>query len=78
LATTTLTFELCATFAEKSQDLSGRGGYEDFSMSYPAKDRYYDPTFGDTNWEHEAGRTCFQRTIDPLKYPVNSQVPMPL
>ncbi len=78
LATTTLTFELCANFAEKTQDLAGRGGYDGSTVSYPAKDMYYDPTFGDSNWNHEAGRTCFQRTIDPIKYPVNPPAPKPL
>jgi hypothetical protein len=73
LATTTLTFELCANFSEKSQDLEGRGGYTD--SSYPAKDIYYDPGFGNAKWEHNSGKTCFQRTIDPIKYPVN---PKPL
>jgi hypothetical protein len=73
LATTTLTFELCADFSEKSQDLEGRGGYTE--PSYPAKDIYYDPGFGNAKWEHNSGKTCFQRTIDPIKYPVN---PKPL
>jgi hypothetical protein len=24
----------------------------------------------DENWQHEAGATCFTRTIDPERYPV--------
>lgn len=78
LSTTTLTFELCANFTEKTQDLEGRGGYGNSDMPVPARDMYYDPTFGDSNWNHEAGRTCFQRTIDPIKYPVNPPAPKPL
>lgn len=79
LATTTLTFELCANFAEKTQDLAGRGDSTNgSSVSYPAKDMYYDPTFGDSNWNHEAGVACFQRTIDPIKYPVNPPTPKPV
>jgi hypothetical protein len=74
LATTTLTFELCADFSEKSQDLEGRGGYAE-TPSYSGKDIYYDPVFGNGKWEHNSGKTCFQRTIDPIKYPVN---PKPL
>jgi hypothetical protein len=78
LATTTLTFELCANFSEKTQDLAGRGDYANgSSVSYPAKDMYYDPAFGNANWNHEAGTTCFQRTIDPIKYPVNPPTPRP-
>ena len=79
LATTTLTFELCANFAEKTEDLAGRGDYSNgYSVSYPSKDMYYDPTFGNSNWNHEAGVACFQRTIDPIKYPVNPPAPRPL
>jgi len=75
LATSTLSFELCADFAEKTQDLYGRGEYQ----TYPAKDMYIDPSFGNASWEHEAGRTCFTRTIDPVKYPVNPPInPKPL
>jgi hypothetical protein len=71
---TTLSFELCAMFAKSTQDLEGRGGYlgKGGSISYPAVD-YIDPNFGTDNWKHEAGRTCFIRTIDPLKYPVYSK-----
>lgn len=31
--------------------------------------------FGDT-WQHDAGRVCFDRTIDPLLYPVNPKNPI--
>lgn len=58
-----LAFRLCATFAEE-------GSYNDYGMSrsaiaYPTK------PYGNTqdNWEHGAGRVCFERMIDPDFYP---------
>jgi hypothetical protein len=78
LATTTLTFELCANFAENKRDLAGRGDYNT-SVSYPSKDiYYYDQNFADSNWDYEVGQFCFQRTIDPIKYPVNPPNSKPL
>jgi len=56
-----LNFEICANFAEKIQDAKGRGGY-DTSIPYPAGGI-------DNNWNHDKGRTCFERTIDPQRYP---------
>jgi hypothetical protein len=60
-----LSFDLCATFGEKSFE-SGRypGGMPRpvmYDASVPAR-------FPDS-WEHGAGRTCFERTIDPELYP---------
>ena len=60
-------FELCGTFSLASQDIAGRGAYGNGSsvpMSYPY------PT-GDQNdsWAHPAGRACFERSIDPSRYP---------
>ncbi len=64
-------FELCANFALPIEDNKGRGEYyggyggiaisRDYAVSYPN---------GDENWKHDAGRTCFTRSIDPQKYPV--------
>jgi hypothetical protein len=67
-------FELCATFAlpipkgwqENNYGVKpyplGMGGDSTVSYPYPG---------GGTNesWAHEAGRTCFERTIDPELYP---------
>lgn len=67
-----MSFELCANFALKAEDLSGRGGYYgrgggmigyDTAIPYPA------PGGVNEDWKHEAGRTCFTRTIDPQIYP---------
>lgn len=76
-----LSFELCATFGEKSQDLEGKGefgrgggmmyptvGY-DSSISYPY------PGGSNDVWTHEEGRTCFDRTIDPDIYKPNNPIP---
>lgn len=30
------------------------------------------------NWQHDAGRVCFDRAIDQTLYPVNSQKPVPI
>ncbi|MDD5711010.1 MAG: hypothetical protein PHV43_02850, partial [Candidatus Colwellbacteria bacterium] len=65
-----LSFELCATFAkplpEGWVESYGEGAMpmaveKDMAASYP----YY-PWPGGTNesWQHEAGRACFERTID--------------
>jgi len=76
-----LTFELCATFALpipkgwQEYNYGGRpmpmydmamGGGEDgvTSMMYP-----YPGGGMNESWDHEAGRTCFERTIDPEFYP---------
>jgi len=65
-----LSFELCSTFSLPYQDTQGRGSYGYGGGSY-AMDVAYPSMIGgvDTNWKHEAGRTCFTRTIDPEKYP---------
>ncbi len=54
-----LTFELCADFSTANKDTaSGR-----------METKYFAP-YGSfqQNWGHEAGRTCFSRTIDPELY----------
>jgi hypothetical protein len=54
-ATGNLTFELCATFAVES--IESQAGVRD-------------PYSGESeNWQHEAGEQCFERTIDPERYP---------
>lgn len=65
-------FELCATFTLKHEDLSGKGGY--YQVGDSLTDMYI-PDNMNENWKHEAGRTCFTRTIDPERYPPNKPVP---
>jgi hypothetical protein len=50
-----LTFELCAVFARKSDSKLSQAprGYNGI----------------DENWEHSAGRHCFERTVDPERFP---------
>ena len=50
-------FSFCATFNLASNERS--------SETMPA--RAYGPL--DENWQHEAGEVCFDRTIDPERYP---------
>lgn len=62
--TANLTFELCATFNKPTQAVNSRTA----EVSYPVLNE----KIGD-NWQHEAGRKCFPRTIDPQLYPVRKQ-----
>ncbi|PIR97755.1 MAG: hypothetical protein COT89_03195 [Candidatus Colwellbacteria bacterium CG10_big_fil_rev_8_21_14_0_10_42_22] len=71
-----LTFELCATFTKPMPEgwveyyrgggivpMGGKGGYiEDMAISYPW------PGGTNDSWDHEEGRACFERTIDPEVY----------
>lgn len=58
-----LSFELCTVFNKPTPDTRGQGTYPVRDMSYPSMGI-------DENWQHEAGDTCFTRTIDPERYPV--------
>jgi hypothetical protein len=64
-----LVFELCGTFDLAYEDTRGRGEFGYGKGGYLMDVAY--PSFGgvDTNWKHEAGRACFERTIDPEKFP---------
>lgn len=61
-----LTFELCATFS-----LAGsQSGIGPKTVPVPYGDLYSQA------WDHEKGRTCFERTIDPQLYPrINETFP---
>ncbi len=63
-----LSFSLCATFNERSQDTTGQGAYP---ANYGVKNSL-EESFG-----HAAGRVCFLRTIDPELYPVMNQNMVP-
>ncbi|MFH1575584.1 MAG: DUF5671 domain-containing protein [Candidatus Nealsonbacteria bacterium] len=62
--TSTLSFELCATFKTSTKDFNVvyKG-----SRDFYAEPMYYGSSF-QQNWDHEAERTCFSRTIDPELY----------
>ncbi len=59
-ATTSPQFDICATFTFPSTNT------EDINASYTK------PLDANENWKHDAGRTCFTRTIDPVLYPVTT------
>lgn len=61
--TAPLVFELCATFARASEGWSAAVMPEAPSM---VRRPYYDGM--SENWNHDAGRHCFARTIDPDIY----------
>lgn len=61
-ATGELAFTLCATFNRPTPDTSGQG-------AFPARDMAYPSMMGDESFEHGEGETCFDRTIDPERYP---------
>lgn len=60
-----LSFELCADFNLNSRDtLDGNGRTSPVSSGFG-------PGIEQTNWQHTAGRVCFERIIDPELYPPN-------
>ncbi len=59
-------FELCASFSTASADAAGS------STSAPRQ-----ALDAAGSWNHGAGRSCFERTIDPIRYPVNIQAQKP-
>ena len=61
--TGTLVFNLCAEFNK-----SGQQQGDELVKVYPAS-----MGTGNENWQYEAGRTCFSRTIDPELYPVRTK-----
>lgn len=64
-----LSFELCATFETSSKD---------FGSGYKGG-RYISPyELFQQNWEHEAERTCFERTIDPDLYKKVDRLEQPI
>ncbi len=62
-----LSFKLCAVFEKTSAEMKNGMQSPDISKPYPAGADSM--LAGGGNWDHEAGRTCFDRTIDPDRYP---------
>ncbi len=56
-----LNFKLCANFSKPS-----RGGENSRIMT---KSAYPAGPYGTENWDHDQGRVCFERTIDPAFFP---------
>ena len=76
-----MSFELCATFTAvmpKGWQEGYNGGvrpmigFDDSVSSYP-----YPGGGVNESWDHQAGRTCFTRTIDPDIYPPYTKEPKP-
>jgi len=59
----TSSFELCATFKTKSD-------FVDTAKTVPT----YPTNSINENWQHDTGRVCFERTIDPKLYKVITPV----
>ncbi len=59
-----LSFQLCATFATEG----GMNGLQGRSIPVPAEPKSVGKDIQD-NWQHTAGKVCFDRTIDPERYP---------
>jgi hypothetical protein len=62
-------FELCATFDLDQQDIKGRGEFG-YGGGPVFTDMAYPIVPENVNWMHSAGNVCFERTIDPDKYPI--------
>lgn len=78
-------FSLCATFIRSTigekDAMRGRGAYDGGGGYYPSSPiaigGYYSIGTGES-WEHDKGSHCFQRTIDPERYPSRKlEVPVP-
>jgi hypothetical protein len=68
--TATMAFKLCATFVNAGDSMQSQYG------PIPVE-KFVDPTTGtdiQDNWKHEAGEACFDRTIDPERYPPYSKI----
>jgi hypothetical protein len=70
-----MAFELCATFSKPMpkgwQENSGTVMPMPMAANEAAVSTMARPAYGGVNesWDHDAGRTCFTRTIDPDMYP---------
>lgn len=60
------TFKLCATFNAETQQNSPY--YDESGLGRPAYPSMMADAFG-SSWKHGVGEQCFERTIDPDKYP---------
>jgi len=57
-------FTLCANFSLPTKDAV----FPDTTKPVYPSPYYYGPYLGNQSWEHAAGRTCFDRTIDKDRY----------
>lgn len=64
--TSPLDFQLCATFALPGDSMPGS---RDYSVAKPVSDPTMPGMEMEDNWKHDAGQVCFDRSIDPERYP---------
>ncbi len=57
-----LQFSLCAVFNEPSPKTAGKGSFPQRDIGYPS----YGPD--SETWQHESGKVCFERVLDPERY----------
>jgi uncharacterized membrane protein YjfL (UPF0719 family) len=62
-----LQFQLCATFLHPNPYRDQKEYYEPIPYPTSYVEGYYAPSY--QVWDHGAGLTCFERTIDPDLYP---------
>lgn len=68
-------FRLCANFNDITQDRYSVGGVGEYSMAMPTKDfAMGGGTEISNSWWHGTGKQCFDRTIDPQRYPFLSKL----
>lgn len=60
IVTGKLSFQLCATFSRETPSGATSGIFSEPALPYK--------NVMDENWQHSAGRKCFDRTIDPQRY----------
>jgi len=65
----TMSFDLCANFNAVNQPNSLRNQYPVAKTIYP------DGLVMEDSWQHGVGEVCFNRTIDPERYPPFSKTP---
>ena len=58
-----MTFELCSDFS--SENMTNQNNMAVAPVNYPVKGGIIQ----NENWNHKAGRQCFERVIDPAAYP---------
>ncbi|MEK7200622.1 MAG: DUF5671 domain-containing protein [Patescibacteria group bacterium] len=58
-----MTFELCSDFS--SENMTNQNNMAVAPVNYPVKGGIIQ----NENWNHKAGRQCFERVIDPVAYP---------
>ncbi|MES2014844.1 MAG: DUF5671 domain-containing protein [Patescibacteria group bacterium] len=63
-ATGALSFKLCADFNVPSRDVLSSGKTRAITVSQPTG---YD--LANENWKHQDGQVCFDRTVDPERFP---------